>query len=138
MTLTPLAAFRLELGDTDAARQLFSDVEAQYYLDQRSGDVLLAVADACDALARRFSREHDFEWQGSNTARGKFSRSQMAKAYAEQAKALRKRANGQLSTASTSRVDGFSEDIDSRQGAGQGSPSSGRVLAGYRNPDFTD
>lgn len=138
MALTDLQKFRVELGDDDATRELFSDDEAQYFLDQRPGSLLLAVADACDALARRFSREHDFEWQGSNTARGKFSRSQMAKAYAEQAATLRKRALGQVSTVSTSRVDGFSEDIDSRQGAGQGSPASGRVLAGYRNPDFTD
>lgn len=89
--LTDLDKFRLELGDRDGADPLFNDDEAQYFIDKRPGRVLLAVADACDALATRFGREHDFEWQGSQNARGKFSRSQMAKAYAEQAKTLRAR-----------------------------------------------
>lgn len=137
MALTDLQAFRLELGDDDATRELLNDDEAQHYIDQHPDQVLLAVLDACDMLARRFSREHDFEWQGSDTARGKFTRSQMAKAYADRAKEIRAKLGGQVSTVSTSRVDGFSEDLTSRDGVGQLS-ARGRVLAGYSNPDLPD
>lgn len=128
--MDPLEQFRLELGDTDPARQLFTDEQAQHFLDQRAGVVLLAVADACDALARRFSREYDFAEDGQS-----FRRSQMATAYREQAKELRQRAGGGLTVVGMTRVDGYSEDVSARDGAGQES-RSGRVRAGYYDPDL--
>jgi hypothetical protein len=66
---------------------LFTDDEVNVFLEQRPGSVLLAVADACDALARRFARESDVAEDGQE-----FSLSQISKAYAAQAKALRDRA----------------------------------------------
>jgi hypothetical protein len=126
---------RLYIGDTNADRPLFNDNEIDLVIDDRGGDALQAAADCCDILATRFAREHDIEWQGSPNARTKLTRSQMSKAYSDRAVALRRRANGQVSTASTTRVDGFNEDIDSRAGAGQ-TPATGRVRAGYTNPDL--
>lgn len=133
---------RLYIGDTDATRPLFNDTEIDLVIDDRDGNALLAAADACDILATRFAREHDFEWQGSTNARGKFSRSQMSKQYADRAETLRKRAAqavgaGQISTTATTRVDGFSDDLDSRSGAGQAA-ATGRVRVGYSHPDLPD
>jgi hypothetical protein len=126
---------RLYVGDTNADRPLFNDNEIDLVIDDRDGDALQAAADCCDILATRFAREHDIEWQGGQNARTKLARSQMSKAYTDRAKALRARANGQVTVASTSRVDGFSDDIDSHAGAGQ-VPPGGRVRAGYTNPDL--
>jgi hypothetical protein len=99
---------RLYIGDTNADRPLFNDNEIDLVIDD----------------------------QGSQNARTKLTRSQMSKAYSDRAVALRRRANGQVSTASTTRVDGFNEDVDSRSGAGQASPANGRVRVGYTNPDL--
>jgi hypothetical protein len=107
---------RLYVGDTNADRPLFNDNEIDLVIDDRAGNALLAAADLCDILATRFARDHDVEWQGGTNARTKLSRSQMSKAYADRATALRKRAAGQVSTFSTARVDGFSDDLDSREG----------------------
>lgn len=130
---------RLYIGDTDVTRQLFTDAEIDLVIDDpegANGNALVAAADCCDILATRFAREHDFEWEGSQNARGKFNRSQMSKMYADRAKQFRQRSPaGQVGSASTSRVDGFSEDITSRDGAGETS-RTGRVRAGYFNPDL--
>ena len=116
---TPLDELRLHIGDTDPDRLLFIDDEANYLLNQRAGNVLLAAADACDMLATRFARDYDFEWQGAGeSARGKFSRSQMAAMYASRATALRNRANGGVAVIETTRVDGYSDDLSTRDGAG--------------------
>lgn len=85
---TDLDRFRLELGDTDAAAPLLQDDEAQYFIDKHPTNVLLAVADACDALAARFARQFDFDANDQKS----FKRSQMATLYAERATALRARA----------------------------------------------
>lgn len=127
---TDLDKFRLEIGDTDSTAPLFNDDEAEYFLDRRAGNVLQAAADACEALARKFARQFDFSEDGQS-----FKRSQMAAAYRQMAKDLRSRASGGVSTASFTRVDGYSEDIDARQGAGQARPS-GRVRQGYFDPDI--
>jgi hypothetical protein len=128
--LTDLDKFRLELGDTDTDRALFNDDEAGYFLDQRPGNVLLAVADACDSLARRYSRDVDVTTDGQQLLR-----SQKAKAYRDQADALRKRAGGGITTVTVTRVDGYSDDIDTREGGG-GDSRTGRVLRGYSDPDL--
>lgn len=107
---TPLDAFRLELGDRDATAPLFNDTEAQYFIDKQPGNVLLAVADACESLARRYSRDVDVETDGQ-----KLLRSQKAKAYLEQAKQLRKRAQVGApwhGGGSQSRKDGLAADTD--------------------------
>lgn len=103
---TVLAKVRLEIGDTDSSSPLFTDEELQRWITARADNVLLAAADACDALARKFARSFDFESDNQ-----KFSRSQMSKQYAALAQTLRDRASGVASVAST-RIDGFSQDID--------------------------
>ncbi len=134
--LTTRDKVRLEIGDTDAAAPLFNDDELDYIIASRADNVLLAAADACDMLATRFARDYDFEWQGAGeSARGKFTRSQMSKAFTDRAAAIRQRAGGGLGVIQTTRVDGYSEDISNRDGAGQNN-RTGRVRAGYTDPDL--
>ncbi|MCR4339979.1 MAG: hypothetical protein NUW01_08845 [Gemmatimonadaceae bacterium] len=102
---TALAKTRLEIGDTDSTAVLFTDEELNVYIDARADVVLLAAADACDALATRFARAYDFETDGQ-----RFQRSQMSKAYRELGKGLRDRAAG-IATLTPTRVDGYSDDI---------------------------
>ncbi len=90
VTLDPVAitAFRLELGDlTDP--YLFTDEQAQYFLDKHPSNLLLAVADACDALAARFARQFDFEANENK----RFALSQRSKAYLAMGARIRTRAN---------------------------------------------
>lgn len=131
--LTDLDKFRLELGDIDSANALFNDDEAAYFIDARPGSVLLAVADACEALARRFAREFDFDANESKS----FKRSQKAMAYLKMAAELRMRAGvgGGLSVAVLTKVDGASDDLSTRDGAGQ-TPTNGRVRRGYYDDDL--
>lgn len=106
MALTePRDQFRLELGDTDPDAPLLTDEECDYFLGQRADNVLLAAADACEALARRFARAYDFETDNQS-----FKRSQQSKQYAALAVSLKARAQGVTSVSST-RVDGYSQDI---------------------------
>jgi hypothetical protein len=128
--LTPIDQVRLEIGDENLDSPLFGDAQIQYKLDGRGGNVLLAAADLCDVLATRYAGEYDF----SSAARMTFRRSQKTAAYEARAKALRNRAGG-LTTVSVTRVDGFSDDISTRDGSGQGS-RTGRVRAGYFDPDL--
>lgn len=127
---TTLDQVRLHLGDTDETRPLFNDDELEFLLSERGDNVLLTAADACDILATRFARDYDFRWKDSA-----FNRSQMAQMYAARAKALRARVNGGLAVVQTTRVDGASEDVSHRDGAGQASPAHGRVRAGYYDGD---
>ena len=128
--MTPVEEVRLEIGDEDADAQLFTDPQIEKKLGDRGGVVLLTAADLCDILATRFARQFDF----SSAARMNFRRSQKAEAYERRAKALRERVGG-LTTITTTRVDGFSEDISTRDGAAQGS-RNGRVRQGYYDPDI--
>jgi hypothetical protein len=86
--VTALDKFRLELGDRNTDAQLFNDVEAQYFIDKHPTNLLLAVADACDALAAQYAREFDFDANESKS----FKRSQKAQAYLEMGRRLRVRA----------------------------------------------
>lgn len=105
---TPLAKVRLEIGDTESASALFQDEEITAKLSERAGVVLLAAADLCDILARRFARRFDFTSDNQS-----FKRSQMSAQYAALAQQLRDRASGVASVPMT-RVDGFSQDIDTQ------------------------
>lgn len=97
---------RLEIGDTDEATALFSDSEIDAILADEVS-VLSAAARCCEILAQRFARDFDFSADGAS-----FSRSQMSEAYAKQASRLRARADGSAPVDVT-RVDGYSDDIDS-------------------------
>lgn len=126
---TNLDQFRLLIGDVDSAAPLFNDDEAQWFIDERNGVVRLAAADACDSLAIRFARDYDIGADGQSLAR-----SQQSAMYAARGKQLRERASG-LTVVPTTRVDGYSEDVSNREGAGQ-NRRTGRVRAGYWDPDL--
>lgn len=98
---------RLLIGDTDTTAALLSDEEIDWFLSERSDDVHLAAADACDALATKFARAYDFETDGQS-----FKRSQMSAAFAARASELRSRGSG-ITTGRVTRVDGYSDDIQS-------------------------
>lgn len=123
---------RLEIGDTTSTDALFTDEEINYKLGENADAVLITAAELCDILATRFAREYDFE-----TDDQKFLRSQKAAAYAARATELRKRANGGggVESGTTTRVDGYSDDITSRDTSGVTS-TSGRVRRGWTNPDL--
>lgn len=104
---TDLEKVRLEIGDTDSAAALFTDEEIQVKLSSE-GSVLRAAAALCEILAARFARHYDFETDGQS-----FKRSQMSEMYAKRAAVLRARAYS-VATVETTRVDGYSDDIGSR------------------------
>lgn len=124
-----LAQVRLEVGDTTSPGML-TDEEIQVKIDARAGDVLLAAADVCDLLATRFAAGYDFSADGQS-----FSRSQRTKMFADRARDLRARGEGGLNAVPTTRIDGYSEEVSSRDGAG-GTNRSGRVRRGYFDPDL--
>lgn len=111
---TVLAKTRLEIGDTDSTAALFTDEELDVYLDNRSDNVLLAAADACDALATRFARAYDFKTDGQEFYRGK-----MSEMWAARAVALRGRAGG-VATVDITKIDGYSDDVANQEVTGSG------------------
>lgn len=126
---TDFEKVRLEIGDTDSAAELFSDTEIEHKIDD-SANLVVAAATLCDILARRFARAYDFETDGQS-----FKRSQMSKQYAQLARDLRQRSVEGFVTLATTRVDGYSDDVD-YQDVDTG--SSGRVRIGYVEPDLPD
>jgi hypothetical protein len=111
---TVLGKTRLEIGDTDSTAQLFTDEELNVYIDTRSDNVLLAAADACDALASRFARAYNISTDGQSFARG-----QMSKMWADRATSLRGRAGG-ITTVDVTVVDGYSDDVANQEVTGGG------------------
>ena len=103
---TVLAKVRLEVGDTDTTDQLLTDEELQVWIDSRADNVLLAAADACDALARRFARDFDFETDGQS-----FKRGARSKVYADRAHDLRVRSSVAVGSVTVTTVDGYSQDV---------------------------
>lgn len=97
---------RLEIGDTDSSRALFSDAELDDLLVQESG-VLAASARACEILSVRFARDYDFSADGSS-----FRKSSVAQMYATMAHRLRARARG-TTVIMPRRKDGYSDDVNS-------------------------
>lgn len=97
---------RTAIGDTDPSAPLVYDEELDVYLADYSSNVLKTSAAVCDMLAVKFARYYDFDTDGQS-----FKRSQMSKAYAELAKVLKNRATG-LATLDTTRVDGYSTDVE--------------------------
>jgi hypothetical protein len=99
-----LGAFRLELGDLGTDNQLFTDEQAQYFIDKRPTNLLLAVADAADALAARFAREFNF----ATTSEKRFDAGEKHEHYLKIAERLRDRATaeGDSGTATLTATDG--------------------------------
>jgi hypothetical protein len=128
MSMSPVEVFRMEIGDDDGS--LFTEPQAEHLIEERSGVVLEAAADACDILATRFAKEFDF----NSAARMQFRRSQKSEAYERRAAALRKRIGG-LTVVPMTRTDAYSDDVSVRDGAGEGS-NTGRIRKGYTDPDL--
>lgn len=126
---TPLAQVRLEIGDTVSATPLFADEEIAVKLAGRNNHVLHTAADLCQILATRTAGEFDFETDGQS-----FKRSQ--KKWAEMAATLRARAEkeGGLSVVPVTRIDGYSDDLSTRDTAGTG--VTGHVRRGYYDDDM--
>lgn len=127
---TPLAQVRFEISDTAEAGALFSDEEIALKLDARGGSVLLAAADLCDVLAVRFAREFDFATDGQS-----FRKGQRSAAYRQMAIDLRARAVG-VASAPVVRVDGFSQDLDSRSVDRVGASARRRFYGPRDRPPF--
>lgn len=113
---------RFEIGDT-ADPALLTDEEITYALGRRDQKILATAADLCEALSTKFATDYNFEWQSGTNARGKFDRAAVTKQFADRALRLRQRAReeaggGGLSTITVTRVDGTSDDLSSRDGAG--------------------
>ena len=130
----PRDLVRLKIGDRTSPF-LLTDDEIDTYLADRAGNVTAAAADSADAIAAMFATGYDFEWQGGVNARGKYSRSQLFDHFTKLAQRLRAQINGGLTVVQTTRVDGYSDDLSTRDGAGQAS-RTGRVRAGYTDPDL--
>lgn len=112
---TDLAKVRLELGDTDSTAPLFADEEVNVYLARHAGNVLLTAAALCMVLATKYARIVNTSMGGQS-----ISGSDLARAYREQATSLRERAHaasGALGSVETTRIDGYSDDIDTRDTA---------------------
>lgn len=97
---------RLYLGDTDALAPLFQDAEHDDFLASE-GSVNGAVALACETMANISARKVDVVADGSA-----FRASQQHAHWMKQARKWRARAGGTVMVMPT-RVDGFSDDIDS-------------------------
>jgi len=103
---------RLELGDTNSESYIFNDEELDFWLTEEADDYLAACLRACDAAARKFARAYDFETDGQS-----YKRSQMAKAFADRAAALRAQGvstsadTSAVSTVTVTKVDGYSQTV---------------------------
>jgi hypothetical protein len=108
---------RFELGDVQAANPLFNDDELDYLLGQHADNVLLTAAHACDILATRFARGFEFSDGDDRT----FKPGERVAHYRTMARDLRERAStaasGGLAVIETTRVDGYSDDLSSRDGS---------------------
>jgi hypothetical protein len=125
---TPVGQVRLEIGDDDNSEGAgvkppsgtnFSDEEITKLLSAEGGVVLRAAARLCEILARR--------WAGAGESVRirdySINTTEKAKYYKELAAELRARAGGAFASGSapTTRVDGYSSDIDSQESPGEGS-----------------
>lgn len=97
---------RLEIGDTDSDRALFSDEELDDIIVQET-NVYPSAARACEILAVRFSRDFNFSADGAS-----FQKGSVAQMYRDMAKRLRARARG-TTVVMPQRVDGYSQTTPS-------------------------
>ena len=103
---TTLDRLRLEIGDTDSTRALFSDAELNDIIAVETS-VLPSAARACEILAVRFARDYDFTADGSTFRKGGIS-----KMYSDMAHRLRARARG-TTVVQARRKDAYSDDVNS-------------------------
>lgn len=109
---TDLDKVRFEIQDTTSTGALFTDEEINAKLAEHSDNVFLTAAALFDVLAARCAGDVTFK-----TDDQQFNQSDLAKQYAARAEALRARASGGLGTITTTRADGYSDDLTTRDGA---------------------
>lgn len=126
---TAVGRVRLEISDQTEPAE-FSDAEVQLKLDANGADELLAAADLCGILAIRYAKKIDHKTDGQE-----FKFGPRAQRFADLEKELRDRAGGTIGVIETTRIDGASEDVSAREGAGDGGGRSGIVRRGYSDPD---
>lgn len=108
---TTLAKIRREISDTVKADPLLSDEEIAYAYTEE-GSVLAAASRCAEWLARKFSRDFDYEADGTKVQ--KIKRAQM---YRELAAELRARTavlssgTGSISVVGTRNVDGWQRGV---------------------------
>jgi hypothetical protein len=124
---TDLAKVRLLIGDVDSTDPLMYDAEIQVYLDQHGTNLNLVAAECCSAIAAEWGRRYDFE-----SDQQAFKRSQVFAHYTALERKFRARSG--VSTVATTRVDGYSDDINYQELEGDNGP--GRVRRGYTDPDL--
>ena len=115
---------RLEIGDTDSDRALFQDAELDDFLSQEANSVLGAAAKACETLSVKFAQDFSFSADGAS-----FNKAEVAKMYAQQAKRLRRKANG-TTVIMPRRKDGYSIYTDSDDVTGLNILDTGTGLFG--------
>ena len=109
---------RLAIGDTDSTNYVFNDDEMDVFLTESTAAAQKLAA--VEAGILKMAREYDFETDGQ-----KFWRSQMSAQLRALAKDLRAQgvvtaASSGLSTLTSTRVDGYSQDIDNEETASAG------------------
>lgn len=124
---------RLMIGDTDSSDWLLSDDEVDFFVSE-CPNLNIAAAAAAEAIAAKFARGYNFTTDGQS-----FNRSERVEHYLQLAQNLdpsnARNGVGSIATAATTKVDGYSDDIDFQEGAGQNS-RTGRVRQGYFEPDL--
>lgn len=109
---TTLDELRIALGDRTSSAPLFTDEELNHFLTEEASDVSKALLRALDAAANEHARAYDFETDGQS-----YKRSQMAKAFADRAAALRAQGvstsadTSAVSTVAVTKVDGYSQTV---------------------------
>lgn len=127
---TDLEKVRLVVGDTDSTDPLLTDAEVNHFLGEHS-DINVAAAAAAEAIAGKFARGYNFATDGQS-----FNRSERVDHYLALAARLdpaNARNAGGITTTATTRIDGYSEDVD-YQDVDTG--SVGRIRRGYYDPDL--
>lgn len=119
--LTARDEVRLRIGDTDANARILTDDQVDAFVTERAGNVLLAAADACDAIAAQYSIRFEF-----STDNQSFKPNQVAENYRKMAERYRARGEG-ASTVAGTRVDGYSSTIPNDQ---VDTSSSNRLVQG--------
>ena len=87
--MTDIEKVRLRIGDT--AGTIFTDPQIQDFLDENDDDILLAAADACEALAADAVKLH----KAQSIGRYSIDRKGLADTYMALAKELRARAGSE-------------------------------------------
>lgn len=131
MALSTRDKVRLRIGDTDPDAPILNDEEVDDFLTEHGDDVYAAAAACCDAIAAKYATAFDFDTDNQS-----FKRSQVVEAYRKLARDLRAHGEG-AGAVTTTRVDGYSQDIPNDRVTGATS-STGRRIAGVGAYGYED